>query len=46
MKTIEANTTEKHSRTSCAIQGAAVLLQLLQLLAAPCTIYLTLLTLP
>ncbi|HZH78312.1 MAG TPA: hypothetical protein VEY88_19945 [Archangium sp.] len=42
MKTIEANTTKKHSRAFWAIQGAAVLLQLLQLLAALYTIHLTL----
>jgi hypothetical protein len=34
MKKIEANTTEKHTGAFWALQVAAVLLQLLQLLAA------------
>jgi len=42
MNTTHLNTTDKHARAFWALQGGTALLQLLQLLVALCSLYLTL----
>ncbi len=42
MKTTHLNTTDKHTRASWALQGGTALLQLLQLLVALYSLYITL----